>query len=1458
MADLEQDYDEMERETARYSPRKASHEVGDQASHGGILAGDARMSPSKPQAASRRQRNAPSGRVHDIEFATEISTSLLAQLRQLQGVLAEKEDALKQAQDQNARLQQTSERFDHRLRELDDTEQRYKEQTWQLESQVQDLAHQMKDAAMREQRLTQHLNAAKTGRSTIEREYDELRQSHEQLSDDHGHLYKQHETEVTGMQRALASGDEERTMLNQQIEELMIHNERMEQEMQERLRAAEAARESDMDNGEILGMDRPITPDGMGSHSPVKATPRVAGLEAETLKSSLNHAHRMIQNMKNNIHREKTEKQELKRMLQDARDELEARRADVGGVNPGAIKRRKPQQDNQRTSRPDMLGAAGAPREEIINDPLWEEYEDSPTRPRPARRGDQYDLTTDASDAFETANEDGTDTEGFRTADDLARESDGDQTETEGPQQRRSRFAAMARKRQTSSFESTASDDDGLDDYDLTTPPANQTGYRIQLDRIGNHSGKSHDSPASFVSRSSNPRQNLAAELDDLDNSSIMEGTPVSRGTTSRGASPNTEGFATPVLMRKASIVRTTSRPTPAPMVNTGMMTEPWQPREAAPTQGEQASNDVLAASGPAAALAGAAMAADGSTNLQIPGDDLAKRRSFDPSMAPPPLIPSPRSLSPNPQSPRTVSSPVNLTMSAISSQHIEPIAPEPVSIESDRAETPKAQANNGLRVQTVSAPADKYNSEPSPVSMNGFAEAISPIATPTEEPANSSISFVKGLMNHASIPIVKSPPSPEEPRVRDFAMEQKPAFDGRDANKVLLEPHLRVARDPPQSEREFEEPTLQIATPLYEDPRKSTFALPYANPTATEKGKARAAVVSSTGTQTLVSGDQIENLLKERRKSFAAALPQVPNPTAKNGTNERTMSMGSVNGRPDAAAFLQNTSRPTSAGSARGVAFPPPQADLPPLPANHQEVIAAAARTSGLNSMMPPPMPPSAWRPPSASRNRAPSGTFSHSPSRQATTPRHSSVNGRGEHGTPTPRRSSVSSLQSELDERFGMTPRHYIGGEGFEIAPNTDPRMIQAITQTMIGEFLWKYTRKAGRSGEHSENRHKRFFWIHPYTRTLYWSNQDPAIPSQKELKAKSVAIEAVRVVSDENPIPAGLHTKSLVIVTPGRSIKFTAPTPQRHETWFNALSYLLLRKDPADEANAAVYGGSVNKLSDTLSSSNYTPDDIAEFNPAYSRSASRVTTGSRRSMGGSVPATPRSHMQSSSSLAARTASPQRSNPSQASLAARPNNATAAFGAVHPIQKFSQQAQPNYASMRSNTLDSIPDRSGGSYHGPNGPNGPNMSQTTFDSPTRAPPQYQQQQPYDASTTSLARAPSEPDNDGFKKPRPISTAPTVAESTRSGRSGKVSSMSGGWRASLFGRGRSKSRGRSGAPDNAAASSASLGGNNAQMDGANDTMSVPPLPAGGWGGPAHVGGVENVRACCDGESLTSP
>ena len=176
-------------------------------------------------------------------------------------------------------------------------------------------------------------------------------------------------------------------------------------------------------------------------------------------------------------------------------------------------------------------------------------------------------------------------------------------------------------------------------------------------------------------------------------------------------------------------------------------------------------------------------------------------------------------------------------------------------------------------------------------------------------------------------------------------------------------------------------------------------------------------------------------------------------------------------------------------------------------------------------------------------------------SPTRDSITRRTSNRDQRGTVTSQLSHRSSVSSFASEIDQRFNTQQPGQLGAHDF----GTDPRVIQAITQTMIGEFLWKYTRKAGRS-EMSETRHRRYFWVHPYTKTLYWSDQDPQTAGRTELKAKSVLIESVHVIQDNNPNPPGLHRKSLEVVTPGRRVRFTASTGQRHETWFNALNYLL----------------------------------------------------------------------------------------------------------------------------------------------------------------------------------------------------------------------------------------------------------------------------------------------------------
>lgn len=60
--------------------------------------------------------------------------------------------------------------------------------------------------------------------------------------------------------------------------------------------------------------------------------------------------------------------------------------------------------------------------------------------------------------------------------------------------------------------------------------------------------------------------------------------------------------------------------------------------------------------------------------------------------------------------------------------------------------------------------------------------------------------------------------------------------------------------------------------------------------------------------------------------------------------------------------------------------------------------------------------------------------------------------------------------------------------------------------IAQTMMGAVLSKYTRRAIRKGN-GEWKHKRFFWIQPSSKTLYWSSESSAvIDGESDAKIKN----------------------------------------------------------------------------------------------------------------------------------------------------------------------------------------------------------------------------------------------------------------------------------------------------------------------------------------------------------------
>lgn len=120
----------------------------------------------------------------------------------------------------------------------------------------------------------------------------------------------------------------------------------------------------------------------------------------------------------------------------------------------------------------------------------------------------------------------------------------------------------------------------------------------------------------------------------------------------------------------------------------------------------------------------------------------------------------------------------------------------------------------------------------------------------------------------------------------------------------------------------------------------------------------------------------------------------------------------------------------------------------------------------------------------------------------------------------------------------------------------------IIAAVAQTIMGEYLYKYYRKLGPFSSTSDTRHERYFWIHPYSMTIYWSPFNPVSsdPAKKQIKALSIL--DVKVVEDRNPLPSGIYHKSIIIKSHDKNIKITCPTRQLHNVWYNSLKFLLDR--------------------------------------------------------------------------------------------------------------------------------------------------------------------------------------------------------------------------------------------------------------------------------------------------------
>ncbi|EAQ89971.1 hypothetical protein CHGG_06590 [Chaetomium globosum CBS 148.51] len=1478
LVEIEKDYNEVARDSARAllpkqrvpsneaqsSPFSPDKGVARRSVSPSKFESLAAPSPTKFGVPNRKLRNQPASRIHDIEFAAEISTSLITQVRNLQALLSEREEELKDVKLERSQLEIEAEGFHQRLKTLDESESRYKDENWNLETQIHELIAGQKEAAEREKKLTQAVNIIQSERNATQRELEEVKDNLAKQDEKHSAEIKNLEIELGTSRRTATVFESERTVLQRKVEELTGQNQELAKAFSALQRGRALEREGPVTGSEEDSNSAPDhnTPEHSPPPSPMKPTPRHSALESETLKTSLGHAQRTIQTLRTNIHREKTEKLELKRMLQDARDEVEKLRNDP---NPAPKKSRKAElrEAKKPSFRLNQLGVSRASRTEVVEDPEWEDQSEFPSPTVLSRHAstlrlpastvapvesssDHFETANETSDAaFETAHERGTETEDFQTGVEEMSDDNDTATETEsGPSRglnsiKRPPPLPPHHSSNHYSFDSTASTSSEDDDYpsfssDIKTPTSGpKMRMRMSRSSLSRRSRQFSEEPVVQGSPSSLPANNapvtpggqsLYAELNELDNSdedsctgpdtpsrrSIRSVTPATPRSVGRGrASPPPEVPAMPKIM-----------------VDSGMMTEPMDMRSALaildrekeyearedserPMSMESvirprqfpASTQWLGdvhkdgdSSRPVSAVSYSDASIQHEWNKLFPSAATASSIASiqtqiieplsDPETAPspPPLsvssilsehtepvIEEPPTLSmaslvsehvepvtePEPPLPKLsmpvvlfqtiepvsepeiplpalsvpvilsqdieplsepeiplpalsvpvivsqdiepvsepeipLPEPPTLSMPAIVSQYISPVAePEPLLPEPQTLSvplvvsqdieptppTPVALSLSTIHIKEVEPVAELETPPPSPIALSCsaiFSEQVEPVELPapivverSEPKVAIPVPLPFSLSSIASEhvePRDGEPMSPIQLSVSSIAMEeveplQEPqppapslAFAPIQTLDVvpcetpappLIISSVRSWGLEPLDEPEVLPPSLSLSAieaqdvePIEPQEPKVVPVLSFAgiqslhSEPAEPRTPKRNAFIIPRDPEIIVNGkhDAIR-----ARDALASEEPESVSP-------QRSHSMGSMGTpstvrihRPRQESFdtpLRNKGTASDYGtdvlegpmprrpgsSASGMAS---IHEVPPLPANHKEAIEAARTGSSqggqgtIGTMGPPLFPASSLKPQNSSlRPRTPTGSrrptspISVASGRATPTPRVAGRPGQADvhdmqslsRATLRSRKSSISSFTSEVDTRFNMNHVNGFDPQGF--GPNTDPRMIQAITQTMIGEYLWKYTRKAGR-GEMSENRHRRYFWVHPYTRTLYWSDRDPSAAGRSELRAKSVQIEAVRVVADDNPMPPGLHRKSLIIVSPGRSIKFTCTTGQRHETWFNALSYLLLRTTDEGHEDAEELAGYITR------------EDVDEFNPSTGK---RPTNGNR----------------------------------------------------------------------------------------------------------------------------------------------------------------------------------------------------------------------------------------------------
>ncbi|KAG1146869.1 hypothetical protein G6F37_004479 [Rhizopus arrhizus] len=1057
----------------------------------------------------------------DIEFATEIGQGLLLEVRKMQALLQEKEEKLRTLENQKADLERAAEAMAKQMRQKEENEERLKEETWNLELAKQELTISVTE-------LQQNLNKANVEQNKLAKQVNELRTEIEQLRDREEKLNNtieamknRHEQDMSSMRRHTAALQREKTDQTKKIEALTSElaiakaQSRITKHVTSESEPSSTEQSADLAH-EISAVKSDAAPASLRPPSPEQLPARNQVIEVETLKTSLAHAHRMVSNLRSNLHKEKTEKFELKKLLAESQETIE----------------------------------------QLQNDPrLWVDA-------RPVRSSSSHLGSSKDDSGRRSHKASSTKRRGRKLSNATLRRGKSKNTP----------LSILADNESVSSYSSLSENSEEDSETDLLGSPIGKKGLGFTtLSSELSQSQVSHKPITVDAEVNTDPVHVEAAPHPLDDQISVVSLSDEKANSVEQIAGESTAIVAGPMILAKTGVEISTQTDAKSEGIENFVQTAAIPPSMSLSTQTDESR---------------LALSVNMSTQTEVKPESV---ESFVQTNSKSVTEISTQTDAKSRGVESFVQTSVDLRMLPKSMTEISTqtdFKPEGVEIFVQTVPTLGVELSTQTEKNQASEISTQTDSETSEILVQTDESGFTDL---TKEQVQVTHADTQYDVDHADAEIqtfietkdaqVQYDLDTHSPNILPLHLPRsqstyRPFSDDEDNESCYYDADSEIFMSKPSSRNTLASlAAYNESSPRHslkmssEEARKSmtprmsrTESLFASRPTSMHTLLDAKLALSTknekegpnTATEKVFSKEETDELIatavaialakakhdKDRssihRDSAIENLPTRPTYTEADDTDEEDNGFGNV---------VVHVANDESIVSMKNIEKKPSQLADGPSIVFDQEPEERELTENDIPQR--PSNPPPTDLLSKASNRMSKNKATEFDGDNQSSLHRH----------TP-----SVSSLSSaNTNEQI-----HSIASSHFDnrSTNGTDPNMISLVTKTMIGDWMWKYTRKAVGGGI-SENRHQRYFWIHPYTRTLYWSNQAPGVDAS-HTKAKSALIENITAVPDYSSNPEGLPNLSLLIQTNHRQLKLTAPSMEKHEEWFESIFYLIARNN------------------------------------------------------------------------------------------------------------------------------------------------------------------------------------------------------------------------------------------------------------------------------------------------------